>query len=134
MALRLTSFLLLICVPLVTLGAEYRLCVSRAEEHHENKSLIEALGITKPDFEYSIQVNDGPKRATNPDSGFEYPLTSPESRQLVKIERAGKLAESFWIDFDKYETDALCLWFKPLYETWSVWELGQSKHLCDCPQ
>jgi len=134
MAFRITSFLLLICVPLITVGAELRLCVSRAQEHLENKSLMEALGITKADFEYSIQVNDGPKRPTHSESGFEYPLKSSETRQIVKIERAGKLVESFWLDFDKYESNAVCLWFKPLYETWSVWELNQSRHLCDCPQ
>ncbi len=121
--------------PAIADGAPpYRLCVSSAPKHHEKMTLLEAVGVAKGDYRYGIQIDDGPKLMTDSESGFEYELQSAGPKYLVKIERHGKLVESFWIDFESRDTDALCLWYKPLYETWSVWRLDKSGHLCDCRQ
>jgi len=133
MTREITSLLFLLTAPIIASGADgYRLCVSSAEQHHENQTLLEAAGIGKSNFRYEIQIGDGAKVWTTPDSGFEYELETAGPRYLVKIKRHGIFVESFWIDFEDWSTNALCLWFKTLYETWSVWSLETSGHLCDC--
>ena len=52
-----------------------------------------------------------------------------KSAIAVTVLDNGTLKESFKIDPQKYPGGA-CVWFKPLYSTWSVWPLGKSKHLC----
>ena len=47
----------------------------------------------------------------------------------VKVLDSGTPKESFKIDPHAYPNGA-CIWFEPLYSTWSVWPLGKSNHLC----
>lgn len=47
----------------------------------------------------------------------------------VVIYDNGVPKESFTINPQKYSNGA-CIWYKPLYNTWSVWALDKSKHLC----
>ena len=51
---------------------------------------------------------------------------------LVKILRDGKLVESFRFSFQQEGDDHLCLWYKSLYETWSLWPDKNAKDKCRC--
>lgn len=113
-------------------NSNLRLCVSSAAKHLENKSLFEVALPSTSDFSYFVKVDDGPRVETNAESGFEYPLPMNGSRFLVQISDRDGPQESFWIDYADLGTESACLWFKSLYETWSVWPLNKSKHLCDC--
>ncbi len=111
---------------------QLKLCVSSAAKHLENKSLFEVAQPSKSDFFYFVKVGAGPKLQTNAVSGFEYPLPIEGSRFLIQISDEDGLLESFWVDYANLETDSACLWFKSLYETWSLWPLSKSRHICDC--
>ena len=112
-------------------ASDIKLCVSKAENSPKRAVTIQP-GDKMPPFDYSIQVGEGPNIKTNQNKGFIYPIESKENRYLVKVYNANKLKSSFWLSFEEYETSELCLWFNSLYETWSVWALEKSKHLCDC--
>ena len=111
---------------------DLRLCVSSAAKHAENKSLFETALPSISGFSYFVKVDDGAPMETHAESGFEYPLSTDGSRFLVQISDKDGPKESFWIDYAELGTSSACLWFKPLYETWSVWPLSKSEHLCDC--
>jgi hypothetical protein len=129
----LAALLFLLAYPTIGNGDDSgRFCVSSAEQHPENMSFLEYLGLARNDFQYTIQLDDGPQLPTNPKSGFTYPLDDVEATFLVKIRRDDEIVEAFTVDLAKFEANQACLWFKPLYETWSLWELQKSKHLCDC--
>lgn len=131
---RITATLLfLLFLPVAVHGTgENRLCVSEAKDHHKNISYAELLGKPFKPLDYSVQVGDGPIVEVQQNDGFDYPLKNTDSRILIEIRLRGEMVESFWLDYERYESSELCLWFKPLYHTWSVWRLNRSRHLCDC--
>ncbi|HEV8429524.1 MAG TPA: hypothetical protein VGQ41_16610 [Pyrinomonadaceae bacterium] len=53
-------------------------------------------------------------------------------KHLVKIFGDGKLVTSFRMDFTQYKTKDLCLFFKSLYETWSLWGGKEGRAICSC--
>jgi len=56
-----------------------------------------------------------------------------EAEHLVRIFRDGKPFASFRFRFERYETKDLCLWFKALYETWSLSGDDRNRSLgCNC--
>lgn len=57
---------------------------------------------------------------------FDY---SADKSIKVVVKDNGKAIESFFVVPSKY-SDGACVWFKSLYDTWSVWKLEESKHLC----
>ena len=127
------TLLVLLSIPVAAQAtATPRLCVSSASEHHKNIHLAEISGRAVEPLEYSVQIDDGPIVQVLEAGGFEYTLKDPRPRIRVKIRNHGSMAESFWLRLDRYESRQVCLWFKPLYHTWSVWPLEKSRHLCDC--
>jgi hypothetical protein len=115
-------------------NSDFRLCVSKVEKHHKNIWLEKVEGGKIRPFDYSVQVDVGPIIATDNSQGFEYPIDYSKSKYLIKIRNAETIVESFWLESALGARTEQCLWFKSFYETWSVWELSRSRHLCDCDE
>lgn len=79
-------------------------------------------------YRYEIKAGDIAfyQNSTKPQCAkFQY-----SDRVLVLVQNFYIVEQSFVLDLAKYETGA-CIWFKALYESWSVWELNESKHICE---
>jgi hypothetical protein len=84
-------------------------------------------------FNFSIQVDDLPAEEVSFDGGKLIGGLSLGKSHLVKIRREGELVQSFKFTFKRYSSRDLCLWFKPLYETWQLWEAKESAAArCEC--
>lgn len=95
------------------------------------KSLANPAG-GNPVSSYSIQVDKlAPVVASNIKPVRISSLTR-NRRHVVKIIGDGKLVSSFRFDFNKYQTNDLCLFFKPLYQTWSLWDGKEGRGICRC--
>ena len=108
--------------------ADNKLCVSSAKESIKRDFFMPP---NKP-FDFAVQVDDGPIIKTKRESGFVYPVKNGKDKHLVKVYNEGKVESSFKFSFSQYGANELCMWFKPYYETWSLWKLKDSRHLCDC--
>lgn len=82
-------------------------------------------------FDYTIQIGSKKVAASTEKTGrFEdLPLNKTH---VVKIYRDGKQVSSFRFRFEKKGSNQLCLWYKALYEAWSLWPLKDSKGKCSC--
>jgi hypothetical protein len=82
---------------------------------------------------YSVQIDDGIAQATSHQHAIRIERLALGRRHVIRIWNKGELATSFWFTFEKLggATDG-CLWFKPLYETWSLWPMRDARHLCSC--
>jgi hypothetical protein len=82
-------------------------------------------------FNYSIQI--GSKRVdVSRNKGVKITGLPIGINNKVKIFRDGKPAESFQFSFEKKQSHKLCLWFNPLYETWSLWPASEGGKECQC--
>ncbi len=81
---------------------------------------------------YSIQIDNGEIVRVEFNKTITYPPLALEAKHLVKIWRNDKLYQSFWFNFEDLESNELCLWHKPRYDTWSLWNLQASKYFCKC--
>jgi hypothetical protein len=80
----------------------------------------------------SIQIDGGQSIQVSSDSGIRIAGLALKRKHLVKIRRDGKLVESFWFTFERLGNDELCLWYKSLYGTWSLWTAKEAGRICDC--
>jgi hypothetical protein len=90
-----------------------------------------AGGSRKFGFEVSI---DGRKRLqVDHAESLVIKGLDPKKRHMVAIYRNGGLITSFRFSFSDYRSRSLCLWFKELYETWSLWDYRDSRTVgCKC--
>ena len=82
--------------------------------------------------EFGVRVDDGrwvsvPFDAPKRISGLE-----PKGKHLVSVRDGGMTIESFWFRFDNFESRDLCLWYKPWYRTWSLWDAAHGGRKCRC--
>lgn len=82
-------------------------------------------------FNYVIQIGSQKASATTEHSVALKGL-STNKPLLAKIFRDGKLVESFRFSFSKIGSNHLCLWYKSLYETWTLVPTKGSKDKCRC--
>lgn len=83
-------------------------------------------------FEYTVQVDDRKPSSVSFERNVLLADLATSRRHLVVIRNQGRRVSSFWFDFESAGDRRLCLWFKELYETWS---LSPAKHLggrCGC--
>jgi hypothetical protein len=114
--------------------ADGHICIAAIPEPNDGPlSLGNPVGGGR-DFNFSVQIDDGETVHLEFKKSARYENLSLKSKHIVKIRRSGKIIESFWFSFKEYQSSALCLWFKPLYETWSLWELEDSRHMCECDE
>jgi hypothetical protein len=81
---------------------------------------------------YSIQVDKMPPVVATNDKPVRISSISTHRKHLVKIIGDGKVAQSFWLNFSKFKTKDLCLFFNSLYETWSLWDGKEGRAICRC--
>jgi hypothetical protein len=94
----------------------------------------EPISLGNPDggnrsFNYTIQIGSR-KVAASTEGAVRIDGLSLSKTHLVKILRGDKLVESFRFNFAKEESNHLCLRYKSLYETWSLWPAKGSKDKC----
>ncbi len=83
-------------------------------------------------FNFSVQVDGMPAVDASSDAGKLIGGLPLGRNHLVKIRRDGQLVQSFKFSFRKFESKDLCLWLKPLYETWQLWESKGAGAMCQC--
>src|SRR5262245_59591651 len=91
----------------------------------------EPISLGNPDgggrsFNYVIQIASR-KIAASTERTVAIDGLSLNKTHLVIILRDGKVVESFRFNFAKEGGNHLCLWYKSLYETWSLWPAKSSK-------
>ena len=81
-------------------------------------------------FDYRIQVDDGPIIVPSGEDStpYDFSIKTP----LVKIWLGEKIVESFYVRSDWLSEGRNCIYFKNIYETWSVVERWQAEKLCTC--
>jgi hypothetical protein len=100
------------------------------------KPSSEPISLGNPDggnrsFNYTIQIGSR-KVAASTEGVVTIDGLSLSKTHLVKILRGDKPVESFRFNFAKEGSNHLCLWYKSLYETWSLWPAKRSKGKCRC--
>jgi frataxin-like iron-binding protein CyaY len=103
------------------------LCFSPVKEREGDKSTKRSFFQS---FDYKIQVDDGP--VIKPSSENSTPYIVDTDSPLVKIWLGGKVVETFRVQNVWLDEGRNCIFFKNLYETWSVVEAWQAKKLCSC--
>lgn len=83
-------------------------------------------------FNFSVQIDDMPAMDVPFDAGKLVGGLSLGKNHSVKIRRDGESSQSFKFTFTKFASRDLCLWFKPLYETWQLWEAKRAGAMCRC--
>lgn len=83
-------------------------------------------------FNYSIQVDNGAIKPVTEKNGARITGLTLKQSHLLKIRRDGKIVQSFRFTFEKEGSNHLCLWFKSLYETWSLWTVKEAGNKCAC--
>lgn len=81
-------------------------------------------------FDYRVQLDDGPVIKPSPtvSTSYEYSSELP----VVKIWFDGKVVQSFKYQKQWLDAGRDCIYFKSVYETWSVVEKWQAEKLCAC--
>jgi WD40 repeat protein len=95
------------------------------------KSLANPAG-GNPISVYSIQVDKMSAVVAANDRSVRIWSVSTSRKHLMKIIGDGKVVQSFWFTFNEFKTKTLCLWFKSLYETWSLWDAKDARAMCTC--
>jgi len=85
-----------------------------------------------PDVSYSIRVNGSSPVELSRSSGTWVVSLPLNQRHSVAVLADGIQIESFYFKFDPSETTELCLFMKPLYETWILWPLKKTGSWCSC--
>jgi len=95
------------------------------------RSLANPTGGSR-NYEYSVQIDNGQILSLPYETNMTYPRLNLKRSHLIVIRDKNHIVESFWFRFEEYHTGRLCLWYKPLYDSWSLWDLSDSQHLCEC--
>ena len=97
----------------------------------DEKSLANPSGGNKIQ-NYEVQVDDKPRIKVSNTESVKIGGLAISKKHSIKIYGDGKAVESFKFSFSDYSSGNLCLWFKSLYETWSLWEAKDAKMMCKC--
>ena len=95
------------------------------------KSLANATASEKP-YNFSVAIDElAPVAVSHLESVVVSGLRTSQ-RHEVAIRQGGERFASFTFTFEEHQSERLCLWFGPLYESWSLWPLQRSKGKCSC--
>jgi len=122
------KFILLITLAIISVSVRaVEICIAPIPVATDgNRSLSNPTGRVKP-YDLSVHIHDRViQQGIVASDCFEY--THDKSIKVV-IKDHDKAIESFFVNPLNYQNGA-CIWFKSLYDTWSVWALKDSKHLC----
>lgn len=95
------------------------------------KSLHNAAASDAP-YDFTVRIGDRPPVATSHDRSVLVQGLSISAAQRLVIKRNGKPFASFLLRIADYNSEAVCMWFGPFYESWSVWPMAEAKHICAC--
>ena len=95
------------------------------------KSLANAAASPIP-YEFSVKVGAQPEVQASHSASVLVAGLDEQQRHFVVIRQNGKPVSSFRFRFAEREAQNLCLWFGPLYESWSLWPMAESKGKCSC--
>jgi hypothetical protein len=105
------------------------LCFSPVKEKEGDKSTERTFWQA---FDYRVQVDNGPVVVPSETKSTRYEITNDNPR--VKIFLGDELVESFRIKPEWLKQGRNCIYFKKIYETWSVVEKWQADRLCGCDE
>lgn len=71
-------------------------------------------------FNFVVQIDNQPKVVVGHEKSWLVADLALNDSHLVRIFRDGKPYASFRFRFSEYKEKKLCLWFRALYETWSL--------------
>lgn len=94
------------------------------------KSLSNNAASSVP-YDFTVSFNGNRPLHVSHTAPLSVQGLSLASRHTVQIKQAGQPKESFTFRFSEHKTDSLCLWFNPLYETWSLTPPGRMRQ-CHC--
>ncbi len=95
-----------------------------------NKSMANSTASTVP-YEFTVSFNKGKPVAVSHSSPVLVPKLAIAQRHRVQIKQAGSPKTAFTFRFSEHKSSNLCLWFNPLYETWSLSVPGNMRW-CRC--
>ena len=95
------------------------------------KSLANSAASATP-YEFSIAVSWHRPVATSHDKSVLISNVAIAKPLTVAIKRNGKPFAQFHLSLNKETSSNVCLWYGPLYESWSVWPMSRSKGKCKC--
>jgi hypothetical protein len=95
------------------------------------KSLANYTASPVP-FDFTMSFDDGRPVAASHSQSVMVSGLAYSAPHKVAIRQNGKPAASFVLRFKDYESDRLCLWYGPLYNSWSVWPMSRSRGKCTC--
>lgn len=81
---------------------------------------------------FRVRIDDQrwiPMPSATPTLIPEIPL---KKEHLVSIRDGDETIESFRFSFEEFESPDLCLWYKPWYRTWSLWNAADGGQKCRC--
>lgn len=82
--------------------------------------------------QFGVRIDEGRWVPVPSDTPQPIPDLALEGRHLVSIRDGEKVVESFWFRFDRYHSRTSCLWYKPWYRTWSLWDAEKGGRKCRC--
>jgi hypothetical protein len=95
------------------------------------KSLANATASDKA-YDFTVTVGERPAVSVSHAESVTVSDIEVGQRHTVVIRQGGKPSASFTFTFEEHGSEQLCLWFGPLYESWSLWPLEQARGKCDC--
>jgi hypothetical protein len=94
------------------------------------KSMANSTASTVP-YEFTVSFNNSKPVTVSHSLPVLVPKLALAKRHRVQIKQAGSLKTSFTFRFSEHKSSNLCLWFNPLYETWSLSTPGKMRW-CRC--
>lgn len=81
---------------------------------------------------YEVQIDNKSKIKVSNTESVKIGGLSTKNKHRITIFGDGKAVESFRFSFSDHSSNKLCLWFKSLYETWSLWTTKEAGKICQC--
>ncbi len=121
-----------VCISVAATAGDGSVCLAPVPKATGgSKSLANATASAVP-YEFEVTIGELNSIATSHTESQLVSGLDTSRNHLVVIRQGTKRVASFRLRFQSYKTDNLCLWFGPLYESWSVWPLAQSQGKCSC--
>jgi len=124
----LTIIILLIPSLCISDENKYEICLAPIKDsNNKERSLANPEGGRTEPYKYSIIIGNIEFQQNSLKTQCE--KYSSKAKIPVIVFNNGIKVESFFIN-TKERKNGSCIWFKSLYETWSVWPISESKHIC----
>lgn len=127
MSKKLLSIMLLLVTQRV-FASEIDICLARIPDATSGELSLSNPTARVAPYLYEVKVGDVIFSQSSSTSQCE--KFGSNTKLLVVVRNHGKIEQSFYVDTSSYEKGA-CIWYKALYESWSVWGLNESGHICE---